>query len=665
MYLIELQIENFKVFEGYHKINFQTKPDKPLIIIGGDNSSGKSSIFEAIGICLLGKIFFKSRGSTSNYFVELRKRTTRTDSREYSYTNLEMKFKVTQMGKENTYLIKRNWKIDNFNLRETVSVFKNGNNINENNDKLWEILISEMIPPELPDLFFFDGEKYEKFLDFSNNGKIITESFQKLIGYKILKRLETDIDEVSDQLITKNGSRDNKNKYSKLINEISKNNKDLTQIKRKSNSFLALVEENDQKIKKLREILENNNTESGNKKRKLEQEKMVIINNQELIFSSILEKFNNLFPFLLVQDLNKNLVQQIKKSNDGQFLDEQIEFIKDVKSKYLLIDENNLFWDNYHLKTDEKEKISNHIFNHIISFLKEKKLSHSLKLDLTPKKSANLIKKIQSVDINLEKSVKKLLSDYKTNEKSNEKINSKLEITNSSKETKNVLDNLEKLIIKQNRLEDGMKLLKIKENEITMKLSNLSKKKVELKKFERISGYLNSVQRVIDKYSKDLFYRKKKIFINNLIEIYQLLSTNSNIIQSVLLDEDSLEFKLFSRENSLNSENTFSSGESQIFALSAIWALFKMIRWPMPLIIDTPLSRLDSHHRKNLVNYFFPNISNQLILFSTDTEIDKQLFEMVFSKTSQFYHIQKSLSSNSSSIKEGYYFTKEELFNEH
>ena len=49
-----------------------------------------------------------------------------------------------------------------------------------------------------------------------------------------------------------------------------------------------------------------------------------------------------------------------------------------------------------------------------------------------------------------------------------------------------------------------------------------------------------------------------------------------------------------------------------------------MIR--LPIIIDTPLSRLDSAHRDNIVNNYFPNAGEQVIILSTDTEIDKDYY---------------------------------------
>ena len=82
-----------------------------------------------------------------------------------------------------------------------------------------------------------------------------------------------------------------------------------------------------------------------------------------------------------------------------------------------------------------------------------------------------------------------------------------------------------------------------------------------------------------------------------------------------------------------------SAGEKQIYAIAILWALAKTSGRPLPFIVDTPLGRLDSDHRLNLVQNFFPVASHQVIIFSTDTEIDKGYFEELSEHLSKSYQI--------------------------
>jgi DNA sulfur modification protein DndD len=81
--------------------------------------------------------------------------------------------------------------------------------------------------------------------------------------------------------------------------------------------------------------------------------------------------------------------------------------------------------------------------------------------------------------------------------------------------------------------------------------------------------------------------------------------------------------------NGILEKSDLSAGEKQLFAIAFIYALAQLSGSRMPLVIDTPLGRLDKEHRRRFVAGFLPTASHQVILLSTDTEIVGQLFEDV------------------------------------
>ena len=74
---------------------------------------------------------------------------------------------------------------------------------------------------------------------------------------------------------------------------------------------------------------------------------------------------------------------------------------------------------------------------------------------------------------------------------------------------------------------------------------------------------------------------------------------------------------------------TLSAGEKQLMVISLLWALAKCSKRKLPVIIDTPLSRLDSNHRETLIKSYFPNASEQTIILSTDSEITSDYYMMM------------------------------------
>ena len=98
-----------------------------------------------------------------------------------------------------------------------------------------------------------------------------------------------------------------------------------------------------------------------------------------------------------------------------------------------------------------------------------------------------------------------------------------------------------------------------------------------------------------------------------------------------------------------------SAGEKQIYAISMLWALARTSGRPLPMIIDTPLGRLDSEHRDNLVQRYFPAASHQVILLSTDTEIDGQLLKDLGSSVSHSYRLDYDFAAGRTTATPGYF----------
>ena len=89
--------------------------------------------------------------------------------------------------------------------------------------------------------------------------------------------------------------------------------------------------------------------------------------------------------------------------------------------------------------------------------------------------------------------------------------------------------------------------------------------------------------------------------------------------------------------------------------ISLLWALALCSKKKLPVIIDTPLSRLDSAHREALINTYFPQASEQTIILSTDSEIDCDYHEMMKENISDEFTLIYDDISKSTTIQRGYF----------
>jgi len=107
-------------------------------------------------------------------------------------------------------------------------------------------------------------------------------------------------------------------------------------------------------------------------------------------------------------------------------------------------------------------------------------------------------------------------------------------------------------------------------------------------------------------------------------ECFRYLLHKSDLVHRIAIDTNSFSLSLYNLQGKPVPKHRLSAGEKQLLAIAFLWGLARVSGRRLPIAIDTPLGRLDSSHRQNLVERYFPSASHQVILLSTDTEIGKK-----------------------------------------
>jgi DNA sulfur modification protein DndD len=151
--------------------------------------------------------------------------------------------------------------------------------------------------------------------------------------------------------------------------------------------------------------------------------------------------------------------------------------------------------------------------------------------------------------------------------------------------------------------------------------------------------------RTLEIYIKDGFESllRKRSFINSIVICPNTFQLTINIVGEGFVPASKL-----------------SAGERQLLAVAVLWALARASGRKLPTVIDTPLGRLDSSHRKSFVMNYFPNAGEQVILLSTDEEIVGNYHQSLKKYLSHEYLIEYDEDKQSSSINSGYFQTFKE-----
>ena len=316
--------------------------------------------------------------------------------------------------------------------------------------------------------------------------------------------------------------------------------------------------------------------------------------------------------------------------------------------------------DNINLKKKLIEKIIRLLENNLASEVKEIKFTHNLAAEEENK----ILNLIESATNTTPKQLIELTKKYEAAVQERQMVEREIGLAAPNSTIENHLKDITQL---NQEIGSNKQKLNDKNEELRLLLIQKEKNARELKKFiEKIetedsinkrTKLVSKVHNVLKDYYEQVKEKKIHIFCELFIESYEKVARKKNVFSRITLNPETYEVKLYKKGKSYEKEvkkSELSEGEKQIYAITVLWTLTKMSPKQLPFIIDTPLGRLDIPHRENIVLNFFPKVSHQLIILSTDTEIDEKYYKNLKSRINKNYIL--DYSDGETQIKEGYFW---------
>ena len=166
---------------------------------------------------------------------------------------------------------------------------------------------------------------------------------------------------------------------------------------------------------------------------------------------------------------------------------------------------------------------------------------------------------------------------------------------------------------------------------------------------------VKNVQSVLSAYTTQLTQAKIATLGDAIVEGFNQFSHKPDRIRRVELNPETFAVTLYDTHDHPLLKEELSAGEKQIYTTALLWALAKTSGKALPMVLDTPLGRLDSSHRQLLVERYFPYASHQVVLLSTDTEVDEDLHSLLEPYISHRFHLAYQQAEGLTTIKEGYF----------
>lgn len=171
----------------------------------------------------------------------------------------------------------------------------------------------------------------------------------------------------------------------------------------------------------------------------------------------------------------------------------------------------------------------------------------------------------------------------------------------------------------------------------------------------RLVKYSLMVKAVLSQYSLRIQQMKIDALSSVVTEKFRAIIGKRKLIGRIVFNPNDLSMELYDDAGNTFNRKQLSAGEQQLLSTAIVWGIVEYTGQEFPMIIDTPLARLDSMHREQFVDNYIPNAGKQVIIFSTDAEIANGLEERIDKFVAKKYLLHYDEATKSTVVKEGYF----------
>jgi len=712
MKINKIVLYNFNSYEGLNEFDFTSEDNKKnIILIGGKNGAGKTSLFTAIKIALYGPLSFGYVGVNPKYIAKIKdcinSKSFQKDVVE-SRVQISVSLMVEREVKE--YEITREWDYTKQKLEENYYVKTDDRLLDEQELSYFQNYLQGMIPPDLFEFFLFDGEEVGSIFSTSTYNSYVKNAVYTLCGldiFEIVRKYTTgyagkassvDEEEIHSQYeeLRKNAD-DIETSYGELEaqiasdkDELEKVETELVEVETAFKNAGGITEVERQVLMKEFAEAEHTKTES------LTKIKMFV---------------EGLMPFFILRDFTGRITDQLDFEEKGEIYYYVQQKLKRQEIKDTL---------------SSNQEVSDDTVDALMEFLLKKFKPKGFKEgvqpvhDLSKEDSGRVNAMISAIDDFDVESMVALVEKRKSAADRTMEINRILKSAMTDEDAGKFAEKENALLKMKDEIssrihESEMRLASMKD-ELTVAIQQRDRAFQAIKDsaqnkhvFELSTGLSRMMGGMLDSKSESIKRNLEKLIVENLQHIYR----KNNLITHIEVEDD-FQFNLYQNVEYSNTEllhliknlgkevfaseigkqgmellckkyevntvlqlqqmleadkiNTthklfkridisrLSKGERQIFILSLYWAIIELSGQDIPFVIDTPYARIDANHRKEISEKFFPNISKQVVILSTDEEINEEYYEIIKPYIAKEYLLINDESQNRTTVEQHYFF---------
>lgn len=656
MILDEIVVHNFGVYRGRQALDLRPPSrEQPIILFGGLNGGGKTTLLDALQLALYGKLAQCSNRGDLPY-EEFLRRTIHRGASPADGAALELEFRHRSEAREDTFRIHRSWSVRDGRVREKLEVQRNGSDDPVLTDA-WAEQVEDFIPLGLSQFFFFDGEKIEALADLTRSTEVLSAAVHSLLGLDLVDQLATDLLVLERRKRTEQRSDADRSAIAAVERELEAINirrGALTAKRGAAENALALAE------KRLHQAEARFKLAGGDayeRRRETEVKRDGVAEQLRNAEDELRETAAGAAPLLIVGEQ----LDQIAAGAEAARAAEEAARLGGVLERR----------DGNALKTLRDAGASARVLDALAEFFaadrkrraRVRKSEPSFKLGSDAVDAvlaargvlrsglvdqiARQLKHVARLQIELQRLERQLASAPDA-----EAIAGLA--SNAAAAREEVAAQRREVEVLDEQLAGTSKEHESKLAALTRLVERSVEKRYRQEEATRVVHHSERVRSILGRFRGAVAARHVSRIERLVLEGYRHLLRKASLVTALRIDPESFALTLFDKSGHAVHPERLSAGERQLLAISIIWAITRASGRVLPVAVDTPLGRLDSVHRKHLVERYFPLASHQVLLFSTDEEIDAEHYKRLRPSIGRSFRLNFDDKSGLTRIEPGY-----------
>jgi DNA sulfur modification protein DndD len=648
-----VELEDFGIYSGRQRLDLTTRRGRPVILVGGTNGAGKTTLLEAFTLCLHGRRALGPRVSQKAYDDHIRSRFHVVPNGEAAEEcGITLSFTQVHSGRSGDYAVSRRWRrLPSGAVGEELTLRLDGNEIDDLSDASRQDFLDSLLPPGLAGFFLFDGEQIQALAD-DENGIYLADAVKRLLGLDLIDQLQGDLRRYAGGAA--------KGKDAKLAKELGQADSEVAEAEEKvelaEETKMTLQEEQDTLDAQLAQAQDRLAREGGT----LASERAALEKKERKAASEVTaaeEQLRNLIAGLLPFAIARGLADDVAERLDAEQRGEEDEIvarrIKDASKA---------------VRSKLKGKDGSAVTPAALAALLGVKGAKAERLhDVSAAERAVMLEQLRLVRDDIRADAAKLGKRLRRALDKSDGLARQLDEVPKDEALAPFVEELQ--AIERNRGELASDMGRIEEDirQAQHELSSAQRKYLKLE--EQATKASKGVEAaemarrtilLLKEYGERTEVRRLGQIELEAARYFNRLSRKGELLSKITIDRDSFRVRVVRWDQTELPKERLSAGEKQLLAIAILWALAKASQRPLPVVVDTPLARLDLEHRRRLLTEYLPNVSHQVVVLSTDTEVDLAAAAELEAVTARRIFLSHDVERAATAVDEGYFSPAEE-----